>query len=204
MFTGLITAIGRIERVSESEAGLEFRVHCDYSDLQDGESIAVNGACLTVRDHGPDFFTCAAVTTTLERTTIGSWKVGASVNLERALKASDRVGGHFVLGHVDAVAEVVEIAVHGNARLVEIALPASLSPLVIPHGSIAIDGVSLTVNALRDPANVQLSLIEYTLRNTALSGLKVGHTVNVEMDVLGKYIQRMTSATASFSSQFPH
>lgn len=195
MFTGLITEIGTIDRVSETGAGCEFRISCGYADLVAGESVAVNGACLTVREWGPGWFTAAAVTTTLGRTTMGSWSRGRRVNLERALRPSDRMGGHFVLGHVDAVADVTDVTSFGDARLVEIALPAALAPLVVPHGSITVDGVSLTVNALRDPACVQLSLIEYTLRHTTLGALAAGDAVHIEADVLGKYVQRLTAGS---------
>jgi riboflavin synthase len=191
MFTGLITGTGTIERVSETEAGREFRIACSYDDLVDGESIAVNGACLTVRDHGAGWFSVAAIQTTLGRTAMGSWQAGRKVNLERALKASDRLGGHFVLGHVDAVGEVVGVSVAGDARLIDVMLPDALAPLVVLHGSITIDGVSLTINALREPATVQLSLIEFTLRHTTLGSLEAGHDVHVEADVIGKYVQRL-------------
>jgi riboflavin synthase len=193
LFTGLISHIGRIDQVSESEAGRELRIVADLADLVEGESIAVNGACLTVREFGKGWFVVAAVATTLGRTTIGKWQPGRRVNLERALTASDRIGGHFVLGHVDAVGEVVEARQQGDARLIDILLPDSLAALVIPHGSIAVDGVSLTINALQDPARVQLSLIEYTLRHTNLGDLAAGQDVNVEADVVGKYIQRLGS-----------
>jgi riboflavin synthase len=191
VFTGLITSVGTIERVSESEAGREFRIACTYGDLVAGESIAVNGACLTVRERGDGWFTAAAIQTTLGRTAMGGWQPGRRVNLERALRVSDRLGGHFVLGHVDAVGEVVGVTVAGDARLVDVMLPDALAALVVPHGSITIDGVSLTINALRDPATVQLALIEFTLRHTTLGSLEAGHDVHVEADVIGKYVQRL-------------
>jgi riboflavin synthase len=193
VFTGLITDVGTIERVSETEAGREFRIACSYRDLVDGESVAVNGACLTVREHGAGWFSAAAIQTTLGRTAMGAWNQGRRVNLERALKASDRLGGHFVLGHVDAVGEVVGVSVAGDARLVDVMLPDALAPLVVLHGSITIDGVSLTINALRDAATVQLSLIEFTLRHTTLGVLAPGHDVHVEADVIGKYVQRQAA-----------
>ena len=195
MFTGLITDIGIIERVATTAAGREFRVRCGYDDLAPGESVAVNGACLTVREAGDGWFTVAAVNTTLERTAMGGWEAARRVNLERALRASDRLGGHYVLGHVDAVAEVVEVVQQGDARLVDVTLPVQMAPLVVPHGSITVDGVSLTVNALRDPSRVQLSLIEFTLRHTTLGDLHVGSQVHVEADVIGKYVQRLAAGS---------
>ena len=191
MFTGLVQDVGTIEQLRVTPAGRELRVRCRYDDLVDGESIAVNGACLTVREHGAGWFTVAAVTTTLERTAIGEWTGGRRVNLDRAMQAGDRFGGHFVLGHVDGIAFVAEIATQGDARLVSLSLPEGLSELMIPHGSLTVDGVSLTVNELPAPAVVQLSLIEFTLSHTTLGGLRVGQRVHVEGDVIGKYVRRM-------------
>lgn len=197
MFTGLVTDVGTIDRVSTTEAGREFRVSCRYDDLAPGESVAVNGACLTVRECGAGWFTAAAVVTTLGRTTAGVWAAGRRVNLERALRASDRLGGHFVLGHVDAVARVTAVRPDGDARLVDLALPAAVAALVVPHGSIAVDGVSLTVNALLEPAGVQLSLIDYTLHHTTLGALAPGDDVHVEADVVGKYVQRLAAGAVA-------
>jgi len=191
VFTGLIDDVGTIEAVSRTSAGLELRISCRYSDLADGESIAVNGACLTVLTRGNGWFTVGAVTTTLGRTTIGSWAAGRRVNLERALRAGDRLGGHFVQGHVDGVARVTAAAVVGDAQLVDLALPAGLAELMVQHGSLAVDGVSLTVNDLSVPGSVQLSLIEYTVRHTTLGTLVPGDQVHVEADMLGKYVHRL-------------
>ena len=191
MFTGLVQDVGTIEQLRVTPAGRELRVRCRYDDLVDGESIAVNGACLTVREHGSGWFTVAAVTTTLERTAIGEWTGGRRVNLERAMQAGDRFGGHLVLGHVDGVASVIDIETQGDARLVSLSLPEGLSELLVPHGSLTVDGVSLTVNELPAPNTVQLSLIEYTLSHTTLDELCIGQHVQVEGDVIGKYVRRM-------------
>jgi riboflavin synthase len=191
MFTGLIDDVGRVEAVTESANGRELRVACRYDDLTEGESIAVNGACLTVLAHGNGWFTVGAITTTLGRTTIGDWRVGAQVNLERALRLGDRLGGHLVQGHVDGVARVIAVAQRDDARLVDLALPLDLVDLMVQHGSIAVDGVSLTVNDLPGPGTVQLSLIDYTMRHTTLGGLRVGDAVHVEADMMGKYAQRL-------------
>jgi riboflavin synthase len=191
VFTGLIDDVGVISEVSETDAGREFRIDCRYSDLADGESIAVNGACLTVREHGSGWFTVAAVITTLGRTTISAWRSGRRVNLERALRVGDRLGGHFVQGHVDGVAAVEDVRQQGDARLVDLALPTGLAELTVLHGSITVDGVSLTVNALPGGGLLQLSLIEYTLRHTTFADLVVGDQVHVEADMLGKYVQRL-------------
>jgi riboflavin synthase len=194
VFTGLVDDVGTIDRVAVTTAGRELRVRCRYEDLVEGESVAVNGACLTVRSHGPRWFTAAAVGTTLARTTLGGWQAGRRVNLERAVRAGDRLGGHLVQGHVDGVARVVGIRTAGDARLVDLALPAGLAELMVRHGSIAVDGVSLTVNDLPAPDIVQLSLIEYTLRHTALDALHDGDEVHVEADMIGKYVQRLLGA----------
>ena len=191
MFTGLVDDVGTIVGVAESGAGREFRIECRYADLIDGESIALNGACLTVREHGAGWFTVAAVVTTLDRTTIAEWRDERRVNLERALRVGDRLGGHFVQGHVDGVATVSDVRRRDDALLVDLALPPGLADLMVQHGSVTVDGVSLTVNDLPAPGALQLSLIEYTLRHTTLGGLAAGDRVHVEADMLGKYVQRL-------------
>jgi riboflavin synthase len=191
MFTGLVEDIGTIEQVRVTPAGRELRVRCRFDDLTDGESIALDGACLTVREHGHGWFTVAAVTTTLDRTTVGEWSTGRRVNLERAMLAGDRFGGHIVLGHVDGVGTITDIENEGDARLVNVALPDGMFELMIPHGSITVDGVSLTVNELPQSDVVQLSLIEYTLSHTTLGEWRVGQRVQIEGDVIGKYARRM-------------
>jgi riboflavin synthase len=201
VFTGLIDDVGRIEAVSRTAAGLELRISCRYDDLVEGESIAVNGACLTVLAHGNGWFTVGAITTTLGRTTIGSWDVGRRVNLERALRAGDRLGGHFVQGHVDGVARVTAVAVDGDAQIADLALPAGLAELMVQHGSLAVDGVSLTVNDLPAPGSVQLSLIDYTLRHTTLGTLVPGDQVHVEADMLGKYVHRLLKESTWLSER---
>ena len=193
MFTGLITDVGTIDRVRTTDAGREFRIRTAYRDLSAGESIAVSGACLTVREFGDGWFTVAAVLTTLGRTTVGDWDAGRRVNLERALAAGDRLGGHMVQGHVDAVAEVTRVHRIADALLVDLAIPSPLAPLVVLHGSIAVDGVSLTVNAMPDTDRIQLSLIDFTLNATTLGALRAGDRVQVEADVIGKYVQRLVA-----------
>jgi riboflavin synthase len=190
MFTGLIEQIGEIESVRQSDAGRELRIRAQFDDLEDGESIAVNGACLTVRGFGSGWFEAAAVLTTLERTTISDWHAGTRVNLERSLRAADRLGGHLVQGHVDCVGTVVARETAGDALLMDLSVPASLEPLFVLHGSIAVDGVSLTVNELK-PRGVQISLIEYTLRHTTLGDLQAGSRVHVEADMIAKHVRRL-------------
>ena len=197
MFTGLVDAVGTVVSVTESSVGRELRIAAPYPDLVLGESVAVNGACLTVRELGGDahgaWFEVGAVETTLERTTIGRWHQGRQVNLERAVKVGDRFGGHFVLGHVDGVAQVIAVRQQHDARLVDLGLPTGVSALMVPHGSLTVDGVSLTVNALPEPDVVQLSLIDYTLQHTTLGRLAAGDAVHIEADVIGKYVRRLVA-----------
>jgi riboflavin synthase len=190
MFTGLIEQVGEVESVRQTDAGREVRIRAPFNDLAAGESIAVNGACLTVREFGPGWFDAAAVLPTLERTTIGGWKTGTRVNLERSLRATDRLGGHIVQGHVDCVGVVAARDLAGDAVLIDLSLPASVEPLFVLHGSIAVDGVSLTVNELK-PGGLQLSLIDYTLRHTTLGDLRVGSRVHVEADIIAKHLRRL-------------
>ena len=197
MFTGLVDDVGVVERVERTEAGRELRVLSRYVGLAAGESIAVNGACLTLREHGDGWFTVAAIVTTLDRTTIASWDAGRRVNLERAMRLGDRLGGHLVQGHVDAVARVESVHRRDDAMLVDVRLPEELEPLMVPHGSVAIDGVSLTVNALPAPGILQLSLIEYTWTHTTLGALRAGDGVHVEADMIGKYVRQLVAPYAA-------
>jgi riboflavin synthase len=190
MFTGLIEQVGEIESVRQTDAGRELRVRAPFDDLKNGESIAVNGACLTVRQFGPGWFDTAAVLTTLERTTIGDWKKGTRVNLERAMLPGDRLGGHIVQGHVDCVGIVAGRTVAGDALLIDVSVPPSIEQLLVSHGSVTVDGVSLTVNELK-PGALQISLIDYTLQHTTLGELRVGNRVHIEADVIAKHVRRL-------------
>jgi len=194
VFTGIVSDVGTIERVTATSAGRDLRIRCRYDDLADGESIAVSGACLTVREHGESWFSAAAVVTTLGRTTIGDWREGQRVNLERALRLGDRLGGHMVQGHVDGVGRVVRAVRDRDALLIDVELPAGMAELVVPHGSVAVDGVSLTVNALPSPDVLQVSVIEYTARHTTLGALRAGDGVQLEADMIGKHVRRLMAA----------
>ena len=193
MFTGIIDEVGTVERTADTPAGRELRVRCAYGDLAVGESIALDGVCLTVRERGAGWFTVAAVITTLGRTCVGDWRAGTRVNLERALRTGDRLGGHLVHGHVDDVGTVVAARTAGDARLVDVRVPREIAELLVPHGSLALNGVSLTVNDLPAPDVVQVSLIDFTLRHTTLGDLVPGHRVHLETDVVGKYVQRLVT-----------
>jgi riboflavin synthase len=197
MFTGIVSAIGRIETAARHggqgtrDGGRVLRIRSSYRGLKKGESIAVNGACLTVEQAAKGGFTVHAVETTIGRTLIGDWTKGRSVNLERALRAGDRFGGHFVQGHVDGVGTVERVMEQGDALLLDVRLPHEVAETTVPHGSITVDGVSLTVGAL--PANgvMQVSLVPFTRSHTTLGTLKAGDRVHVEADVLGKYVRQL-------------
>jgi riboflavin synthase len=197
MFTGLIDDVGVVERVQRTEAGRELRIRTSYTGLADGESVAVNGACLTVRGSGAGWFDVAAVVTTLGRTTIDGWQAGRRVNLERAMRLGDRLGGHLVQGHVDDAGTVERVDRLDDALLVDVRLPAELEPMMVLHGSVAVDGVSLTVNALPAPGILQLSLIEFTWRHTTLGELRPGDRVHLEADLVGKYVRQLVAPYAA-------
>jgi len=190
MFTGIVDAMGRVDAVA-ANSGVELRIKASYKALKTGESVAVNGACLTIERVVKGGFTVHAVETTLGRTLIGEWKKGRSVNLERALKVSDRLGGHFVQGHVDGLGSVERVVSQGDALLVDIWMPAEVSETTVLHGSITVDGVSLTVNALPRPGVMQVSLVPFTRTHTTLGRLAAGDRVHVEADVLGKYVRQL-------------
>lgn len=189
MFTGIVDAVGRIDAVHVNN-GVELRVRASYKGVRKGESIALNGACLTVERVVKGGFTVHAVATTLGRTLIGEWQKGHAVNLERALRASDRLGGHFVQGHVDGIGVVESVAGQGDALLVDVRLPADVAETTVLHGSISLDGVSLTVNEMTT-SSIQVSLVPFTREHTTLGRLKPGDRVHVEADVLGKYVRQL-------------
>jgi riboflavin synthase len=192
MFTGLIEQVGVVEASQRTDAGVELRIASEYRDLTQGESIALNGVCLTALDFGAGWFSVAAMVMTIGRTTISDWEEGTRVNLERAMRGDSRFGGHIVQGHVDGVGSVENVARRDDALLVDVALPDGLAETLVLHGSVALDGVSLTVNALQGD-KLQVALIDYTLAHTALADLSKGSRVNIETDVIGKYVQRLVA-----------
>jgi riboflavin synthase len=197
MFTGIVSAVGRVAKITRDggrgtgEGGVVLEVKAPYRTLKKGESIAVNGACLTVEKVNRGGFTVRAVETTLGRTLFGEYGVGRAVNLERAVRAADRLGGHLVQGHVDGVATVSRVEPQGEAVVVDLRVPGAVRAVCIPQGSITVDGVSLTVNALPDGGLVQVSLIPYTREHTTLGALRSGDRVHVEGDVIGKYVRQL-------------
>jgi len=190
MFTGIVTAVGRVAKATRNGGGVALSIRAPYKGLRRGESIAVNGACLTVEGVVRGGFTAHAVETTLGRTLLAEWTAGRQVNLERAVRAIDRLGGHLVQGHVDGVAVVTRVA-PGDAVLVDLQVPPEVLEVSIPHGSLTVDGVSLTVNALLEGGGVQVALVPFTRAHTTLGALRVGDRVHVEGDVLGKYVRRL-------------
>ena|SRR2546427_3449326 len=199
MFTGIVTAVGRIGSVSrnggrgtgEGGRGLTLTIRAPYKGVKQGESIAVNGACLTVERVVRGGFTVHVIETTAGRTLFGEYAPGRQVNLERAVRAADRLGGHLVQGHVDGVAEVVRAGVQGDAQVYDLRVPPAVREVSIPQGSITVDGVSMTINALRGEEVVQIAVIPFTRAHTTLGRLEVGDRVHVEADALGKYVRQL-------------
>ncbi len=191
MFTGLIEDLGTVASVEQVPKGVRLSVRTGLGGLSRGASIAVDGVCLTAVEPSQDRFTADVSAETLARTTLGERRAGDRVNLERPLAVGDRLGGHLVLGHVDGVGEIVGRTPVGEGVRVELRVPEDLSPLVVSKGSIALDGISLTVNELLDPDRIALFLIPETLRATTWGIKPAGARVNVEADILGKHVARL-------------
>jgi len=192
MFTGLIEEIGRISGTGQSGNSADFTIEAVTvpDDLSVGDSVSVNGACLTVTVVGSSSFTVQAVEETLTRTTLGTLKRGSSVNLERALRLGDRLGGHLVQGHVDGTGQVVSIRKSGNNTLLTISAGHDIERYIVEKGSITIDGVSLTVTSAGN-GEFSVSVIPHTLSATTLRDVRKGHRVNLETDILAKYVEKL-------------
>jgi riboflavin synthase len=196
MFTGIITDVGHIVAV-EQKGDLRLRIATVYdtASIDLGASIACSGACLTVVDKGPDWFAVDVSSETLARTAQGAWAEGTRLNLERALRVGDELGGHIVTGHVDGIGRVVTVASEGGSTRIAIEAPAAIAPYIAPKGSIALDGVSLTVNEVVDQSNgtvrFGINLIPHTSEMTNLGDIAPGRAVNLEIDVLARYLGRM-------------
>ena len=198
MFTGIITDIGTVRSV-EQKGDLRLAIACSYDmDTVDlGASIACSGACLTVVDKGDDWFAVDVSQETASKTAPGMWAEGARLNLERALRVGDELGGHIVTGHVDAVATVTRAEEVGGSIDLTIEVPRTLGGGIAPKGSIALDGVSLTVNQVEDAGEATrftVNLIPHTADHTTLGGIAAGRKLNLEIDVLARYLRRMTEA----------
>jgi len=199
MFTGIVTDVGTV-RSAEQRGDLRLVVGTSYDlDTVDlGASIACSGVCLTVVDKGEDWFAVDVSGETVSKTAGDHWREGVRLNLERALRLGDELGGHIVTGHVDAVAEVVGTSSEGDSTRVDISVPAALAPMIAPKGSITLDGVSLTVNEVRQAedgsTHFAVNIIPHTAQCTTLGEFKPGQQLNVEVDVLARYIARMLTA----------
>ena len=193
MFTGIITAVGRVRSVTPLGAGRDMRLVVDQAWSEPpaiGASIACSGCCLTAVEVGADWFAVDASAETLSKTTLGHWQAGTKVNLERALRAGDELGGHLVAGHVDGVGEVVSRAPdHGSTRFV-IRVPRAVARFMAPKGSVALNGISLTVNEA-EADTFGVNIIPHTLEHTDLADLSPGSAVNVEIDTLARYVARL-------------
>jgi riboflavin synthase len=191
MFTGLVDAVGSVRAIRPASGSIELDLDAPYADLAAGESVAVDGACLTVERQGSGWFGVHVVRTSLERTVFGEYAAGRRVNLERALRLGDRLGGHLVQGHVDAVAVVERVADREDGRLIDLVVPQNFAALLLPLGSITVNGVSLTVNARPSSAAAQVSLIPFTLQHTTLGERRPGDRVHLECDTVGKWVRHL-------------
>ena len=190
MFTGIITDVGRVlEIAGGNDRRLKIGTRLPLAEIPLGSSIATSGICFTAVDKGDDWFVVEASGATLEVTTAGAWAVGDTVNLERSLRIGDEMGGHIVFGHVDAVAGILALEPAGESHRLEVKLPESLAPLIAVKGSIAVDGISLTVNEA-GPDRFATNIIPHTWRATNLGARKIGDRVNVEIDMLARYVAR--------------
>lgn len=209
MFTGIITDIGTIERIeARDDTRIVVRSRYDMATVDLGASIACSGVCLTVIDKSgpgaPGWFAADVSGETVSRTARGQWTEGRRLNLERALKIGDELGGHIVTGHVDGIGDVVSIMPEGGSHRVDIRCPAEIAPFIAAKGSVTVDGVSLTVNSVADQpggsAIFGLNIIPHTWQVTAFSAMAVGNAVNIEIDVLARYLSRMRAHLAADKS----
>jgi riboflavin synthase len=198
MFTGIITEIGNVESVRKQGGGVQLSIKALKSsrELKINDSVAINGVCQTVISKSDGMFVVEAVEETLKKTTLGTFKKGFTVNLELAMKLNDRLGGHIVLGHVDTTGKIVNIENNAYSKLYAIQFPIEYKRYVVPVGSIAIDGVSLTIAEVTKN-KIKVSIIPHTLQNTLFDTYKKNDIVNIEFDIVGKYIQSMLTSPES-------
>ena len=191
MFTGIVTDIGRVRSVRETERDRRYEIQTgwDTAGIDLGASISHAGCCLTVTEKGPGWYAVEVSGETLSKTTLGAWREGDPVNLERAAKLGDELGGHIVSGHVDGLGRVVSVTPEGGSHRIDIEAPAPLHRYIAAKGSITVDGVSLTVNAVQGQV-FGLNIIPHTWQATTLGGLKAGDAVNLEIDMLARYLAR--------------
>ena len=202
MFTGIIQGRGTLLSTKRSGGGLAFELEAKFAidDPEEGESIAVNGACLTAYNIKGNRFTVDVSPESLSRTTLGTLRPGASVNLERALRLSDRLGGHIVSGHVDCVGSLTETIKEGDFTILNFSVPEEQERYLIEKGSVAIDGISLTVNSC-SKGKFSVSIIPHTMLVTTLGSLGIGGKVNIEVDIIGKYVEKMLTADQAGSEK---
>ena len=191
MFTGIIEEVGRV--ISAPAGNLVIAAGCVLQDMENGASIAVNGVCLTVTNFDDKSFSVAVMPETLEKTNLGFLKAGDGVNLERPLSLGGRLGGHLVQGHVDDTGRVASVSRGGGAMLIRFEVPSQLRHYIVEKGFIAVDGVSLTI-ATRDASSFQVSVVDYTRQHTNLGNRQVGDPVNLEVDVIAKYVEQLGQA----------
>ncbi|PZF76358.1 riboflavin synthase [Aestuariivirga litoralis] len=192
MFTGIITDIGTVRAVERAgDTRFEITTAYDLGTVDMGASIACNGCCLTVIEKGPDWFAIQASAETLSKTTLGDWGKGTRINLERALRIGDELGGHIVSGHVDGLGEIVSITPEGDSVRFRFRVPDELARFIAPKGSVAIDGTSLTVNEV-EGNHFGVNIIPHTQAVTTWGSMKVGQRVNIEIDMLARYVARLT------------
>jgi riboflavin synthase len=192
MFTGIVREIGTVAEISRGADGARLRIEAGFvRELREGDSVCVEGVCLTAAQVGADAFASDVMNQTLGLTTLGELEAGSRVNLEPALRAGEPLGGHLVQGHVDGVGEVRSVAEDGFARRVGVAVPGELARYLVEHGSVTVAGVSLTIAGLGDDGGFEVSLIPETLERTTLADLAEGDRVNLEVDVLARYVERL-------------
>jgi len=199
MFTGLITHIGQVGNVKRQSDGLSLTVECPDSfmdDVQIGDSVAVSGACLTVTQMKGNQFTVDISRETIDCSTISKWLKGRKANLEKSLKASDSLGGHFVMGHVDGIAKLVKNEKAGEGSILTFETSEGIAGMIVPKGSVSIDGVSLTP-ASSEKTKFSIAIIPHTLANTTLADLSIGDEVNVEIDIFARYIFEFLKSTGN-------
>jgi riboflavin synthase len=201
MFTGIVTDVGTVRNAEQrGDLRLVIGTSYDLDSVDLGASISCSGVCLTVVDKGDDWFAVDVSGETISKTAADHWRDGAKLNLERALRLGDELGGHIVTGHVDAVAEVLGTCPEGDSTRIGIQAPNALAPMIAPKGSITLDGVSLTVNEVRDgedgSTHFAVNIIPHTAAHTTLGELRQGQQLNVEVDVLARYLDRMLAARA--------
>ena len=202
MFTGIIEEIGKIERITPIAGGMTIRLHSDkiIEDVAVNDSVCIDGVCLTVTNKSKNTFLVDAVGATLEKTTFHNLKADAHVNLERSVRLSDRLGGHLVQGHVNGIGSISEIKKLGENYLVKIIVPEDLEKYLIKEGSIAINGISLTIADL-NRNEISISVIPHTWQNTNLKDKEVNDKVNVEIDILAKYVEKLLTRNHNSSDQ---